>query len=106
MLPSVDMENLTSASCSELLPTLAMFVPALSSSQLDKLISVMINEGLLVAAAVHPIGYFLAMRLVLHVMSTDHHMKTDVLMCLANDVESLQGDNWGKEVLRSLEGFI
>ena len=36
----------------------------------------------------------------------DHHMKTDVLMCLANDVERLQGDIWGKEVLRSLEGFI
>ena len=106
LLPSVDMATLTSPSCSDLLPTLVMLVPCLSPSQLDRLVVGVIRQDLLVSAALHPAGYLLAGELVHYVMATNSGMKEEVLIYLARQADTMQMNTCGREVLKTLEGFI
>jgi hypothetical protein len=106
LLPSVDITTLTSPSCSDLLATLVMLIPSLSTSQLDRLVGGMIRQDLLVTAALHPAGYLLARQLVKHVMLANSDMKDEVFNCLAKQADNMQMNKWGREVLKSLEGFI
>eukprot|EP00092_Neocalanus_flemingeri_P085320 GFUD01107358.1.p1 GENE.GFUD01107358.1~~GFUD01107358.1.p1 ORF type:complete len:692 (+),score=227.91 GFUD01107358.1:78-2153(+) len=106
LLPSVDITTITSPNCSDLLPTLVTMVPSLSASQLDRLVEVMIKKDLLVTTALHPAGYLLAKQLVHHVMATNSGMKDEVLICLARQADNMQMSTWGRDVLKTLEGFI
>eukprot|EP00092_Neocalanus_flemingeri_P016858 GFUD01018235.1.p1 GENE.GFUD01018235.1~~GFUD01018235.1.p1 ORF type:complete len:703 (+),score=228.32 GFUD01018235.1:78-2186(+) len=106
LLPGVDITTITSPNCSDLLPSLVTMVPSLSTSQLDRLVGVMIMQDLLVTAALHPTGYLLAMQLVHHVMATNSGMKDEVLICLARQADNMQMSTWGRDVLKTLEGFI
>eukprot|EP00092_Neocalanus_flemingeri_P009502 GFUD01010229.1.p1 GENE.GFUD01010229.1~~GFUD01010229.1.p1 ORF type:complete len:683 (-),score=218.37 GFUD01010229.1:46-1800(-) len=106
LLPGVDITTITSPNCSDLLPSLVTMVPSLSTSQLDRLVGVMIMQDLLVTAALHPSGYLLAMQLVHHVMATNSGMKDEVLMCLARQADNMQMSTCGRDVLKTLDGFI
>ena len=63
-------------------------------------------RDLLISAALHPDGYLLAMQLVHHGMASNSHTKEELLICLARQVDAMQVNLHGREVLKMLEGFI
>ena len=105
-LPSIDIAMLTSPSCSDLLESLVMMIPSLPMSQVDRLVDEMMKQDLLIPASVHPTAYTLAIQLVKHVMVANSSMKGQVMNCLAMHADKMLKDMMGREVLRTLHGYI
>jgi hypothetical protein len=106
LLPSVDIAMLTSPSCSDLLESLVMMIPSLPLSQVDRLVDVMMSQDLLIPAALHPTAYLLATQLVKKVMVAHSDMKGKVMNCIARQADEMLKNIWGREVLRTLHGYI
>jgi len=106
LLPSVDIDMLTSPSCSDLLESLVMMIPSLPLTQVDRLVDGMMRQDLLIPVALHPSAYPLATQLVKYLMVANSNMKGQVMNCLARQADKMQRNIWGREVLRTLHGYI
>ena len=106
LLPSVDIDLLTSPSCSDLLESLVLMIPSLPLSQVDRLVDGMMRQDLLIPAALHPSAYLLATQLVKYVMVANSGMKGPVMNCLARQADEMQMNICGREVLKTLHGYI
>jgi len=106
LLPSIDIAMLTSPSCSDLLESLVMMIPSLPLSQVERLVDGMMRQDLLIPAAVHPTAYTLAIQLVKYVMVANSNMKGQVMNCLGRHADEMMKNMWGREVLKTLHGYI
>ena len=106
LLPSIDIAMLTSPSRSDLVQSLIMMIPSLNLSQVDRLVEGMMKQDLLIPAAVHPTAFILAIQLVKYVMVANSNMKGQVMSCLARLADEMLKNMWGREVLKTLHGYI
>merc|ERR1712142_230141 len=106
LIPYIDIETLSSPSCSNLISSLIIVIPVLSVDQLDMLVKSIVEHDLLVPAALQPETFLFARELVRMVMLTTSDMKGQVLNSLAVHADEMKMSLCGKEVLKILEEYI
>ena len=106
LLPLIDMETLTSTSCNDLISSLVQVIPNLPVYQLDVLVESMIVHDLLIPAALHSETSLVARELVRAVMKSTSDKRGRVLNSLAVHADELQLNVWGKEILKTLQGYF
>jgi len=106
LIPYIDIETLSSPSCSNLISSLIIVIPALSVDQLDILVKSIVEHGLLVPAALQSETFLFARVLVRMVMLTNSDMRGQVLNCLAVHADEMKMSLCGIEVLKILEEYI
>merc|ERR1712142_732861 len=106
LIPYIDIETLSSPSCSNLISSLIIVIPALSVDQLDILVKSIVEHGLLVPAALQSETFLFARVLVRMVMLTNSDMRGQVLNCLAVHADEMKMSLCGIEVLKILEEHL
>ena len=106
LIPLIDIETLISPSCTNLISSLVQVIPTLSVCQLDMLVESMMVHDLLVPAAFHPETSLVTRELVRSVMKSNSVMRGQLLGSLAVQSDEMQLNVWGKEVLKTLQGYI
>jgi len=106
LLPLIDIETLASSSCTDLISSLVLVIPTLPVYQLDVLVESMIVHDLLIPAALHSHTSLVARELVRSVMKSTSDKRGQVLNSLAMHADELQLNVWGKEVLKTLQGYF
>jgi len=106
LLPLIDIETLTSPSCTDLISSLILVIPTLPVYQLDVLVESIIVHNLLIPVALHSETSLVAIELVRAVMKSTSDKRGQVLKCLAMHADELQANVWGKEVLKTLQGYL
>jgi len=106
LLPLIDIETLISPSCTDLISSLVLVIPTLPLYQLDVLVEKMIVHDLLIPAALHSETNLIARELVRSVMKSTSDKRRQVLNSLAMHADELLLNVWGKEVLKTLQGYF
>jgi len=106
LLPLIDIETLASSWCTDLISSLVLVIPTLPVYQLDVLVESMIVHDLLIPAALHSQTSLVARELVRSVMKSTSDKRGQVLSSLAMHADELQLNVWGKEVLKTLQGYF
>merc|ERR1719219_1445863 len=106
LLPSIDIETLISPSCTDLISTLVLVIPTLPMYQVDVLVESLIVHDLLIPAALHSETSLVARELVRSVVKSTSDKRGRVLNSLAMHADELQLNVWGKEILKTLQGYL